>query len=115
MQVQNWNELEMEQMSPLVGRQVIHGANITLARLTLKKGAVVPEHHHINEQMATVISGKLVFLMEGERHVLNAGETLVVAPNVPHSVEVLEDSIVFDTFAPTREDWLRGEDAYLRK
>ena len=30
------------------------------------------------------------------------------------SVEALEDSVAVDLFAPVREDWRRGEDAYLR-
>jgi quercetin dioxygenase-like cupin family protein len=35
--------------------------------------------------------------------------------NVPHEVEALEDSVLLDVFSPVREDWLRGEDAYLRR
>jgi quercetin dioxygenase-like cupin family protein len=38
----------------------------------------------------------------------------VIPGNVPHRVEALEDSVVFDVFAPRREDWIRGDDAYLR-
>jgi len=34
---------------------------------------------------------------------------------VPHSVEALEDCVALDLFSPRREDWLRGDDAYLRK
>jgi hypothetical protein len=30
-------------------------------------------------------------------------------------VEALEDTIVIDVFAPVREDWVRGDDAYLRR
>ena len=37
------------------------------------------------------------------------------AANVPHEVEALEDSIVLDVFSPARDDWRRGEDAYLRR
>jgi hypothetical protein len=29
-------------------------------------------------------------------------------------VEALEDSVVLDAFSPRREDWIRGDDAYLR-
>jgi hypothetical protein len=29
-------------------------------------------------------------------------------------VEALEDSVAVDLFSPVREDWVRGEDAYLR-
>jgi hypothetical protein len=28
---------------------------------------------------------------------------------------VLEDSVAIDVFAPVREDWRRGDDAYLRE
>jgi unsaturated pyranuronate lyase len=108
-------ETEMEQMNALVGRQVLHAQNVTMARLVLKKGAVVPEHHHVNEQITTVLEGKLVFKMEGTEQIVEAGQSLVIPPNVPHRVETLEDSIALDVFAPVREDWLRGDDAYLRK
>jgi hypothetical protein len=30
-------------------------------------------------------------------------------------VEALEDSLATDLFTPAREDWIRGDDAYLRK
>ena len=46
---------------------------------------------------------------------LRAGEMLEIPPHVPHSVEALEDSVAVDLFAPVREDWRRGADAYLRK
>ena len=38
------------------------------------------------------------------------GASLVI-----RSFELHEDSIVLDVFAPAREDWRRGEDAYLRR
>jgi hypothetical protein len=34
---------------------------------------------------------------------------------VPHQVIALQDTVVVDVFSPCREDWLRGDDAYLRK
>jgi quercetin dioxygenase-like cupin family protein len=39
---------------------------------------------------------------------------LCIPPNVPHSVESLEDCVAVDIFSPVREDWVRGDDAYLR-
>jgi quercetin dioxygenase-like cupin family protein len=102
-------------MNPHLSRRVIHTANMTIARLHLKKGGVVPEHHHINEQVAFVVSGALKFNIGGVFQELRSGECLVIPPDVPHSVEVLEDSDVIDTFAPGRADWLAGDDAYMRK
>ena len=39
---------------------------------------------------------------------------LVIPPHVPHAVWAEEDTDVTDVFSPRRDDWIRGEDAYLR-
>jgi hypothetical protein len=46
---------------------------------------------------------------------VRAGQSLVLPSMVPHGVEALEDTDVLDTFTPVRQDWLNGDDAYLRK
>ena len=114
METVTWNEEPIDQLSPLIGRQVLNGDAMTLARITLTSGAVVPEHRHENEQIATVVAGRLRFVVGGEERVVGTGESVLIPGDVPHSVVALEDTIVLDVFAPPREDWLRGEDAYLR-
>ena len=115
MQLHRWSEVKKEQLNSLMTRQMIHGDNITLARFDLRKGAVIPEHSHINEQIMTFEKGRGRFVVGGQEVTISAGESLRIPPNVPHSGEVLEDSIVVDVFSPPREDWIRGEDSYLRK
>ena len=51
----------------------------------------------------------------GEDLVVGAGESLVIPPNVPHGVVALEDTVVTDVFTPRRDDWIKGDDAYLRR
>ena len=85
-----------------------------LARVVLKKGCVVPEHSHPNEQIAFILEGVLRFNLAGETYTVHAGEVLVIPADVPHSAEALEDTIDFDIFAPPRQDWITGDDAYLR-
>jgi quercetin dioxygenase-like cupin family protein len=115
MQHLDWRDIPNEHLNPLASRQVIHCERITMARLALTKGAVVPEHHHENEQVSTVKSGALKFLIGGKDEVIvRAGGVLVIPPNLPHSAEALEDTHVLDLFSPRREDWIRGDDAYLR-
>jgi quercetin dioxygenase-like cupin family protein len=114
METVRWDEEPIEQLNPSIGRQMLNGAAMTLARITLASGAVVPEHHHENEQIATVLAGRLRFALGDEERAVGAGESVLIPGNVPHSVVALEDSVVLDVFAPRREDWLRGEDAYLR-
>ncbi|HEY2018447.1 MAG TPA: cupin domain-containing protein, partial [Bryobacteraceae bacterium] len=98
-----------------VGRRAIHGANLTIARLEIKKDAVVPEHSHVNEQISMVERGALKFFIDGGEQIVSAGEVLVIPPHAPHGVVALEDTVVVDVFAPSREDWIRGDDAYLRR
>ena len=101
-------------MSPHIGRQFITGERAMLARVLLKKGAIVPEHHHENEQIAYILSGALRFVVAGEEYIVRAGEVLVIPSNVPHSAEALEDTVDLDIFTPPRADWIAGDDAYLR-
>jgi len=115
MQVQSWDGIENEQLNPLSSRQVVHGETMTVARMHLKKGCLVPEHSHHNEQVSMVEQGSLNFNIGGTERVLSAGDLVRIPPNVPHSVKALEDSIAVDLFSPPRQDWIRGDDAYLRK
>lgn len=115
MKLHRWNSILPEQLSAMLARQAIHTDRLTISRLELKKGAVVPDHHHENEQITILMAGKLQFVSADEDITIEAGEVLQIPSNVVHRVIALEDSWVFDLFAPVRADWLRGEDAYLRK
>ena len=115
MPLYSWNSMEQEQLNPRVGRKAIFSENMTIARLELLKDGVVPEHSHVHEQITMVESGALKFRLGGAEQIVRAGEVLTIPPHLPHSVEVLEDSVVVDVFSPARDDWRRGDDAYLRR
>ncbi|HUX28233.1 MAG TPA: cupin domain-containing protein [Terracidiphilus sp.] len=109
-----WADIAPEQLNPLTTRQYVVGTNTMLARLVLKKDAHVPLHHHMHEQISHVVEGALNFLLEGRVVTLRAGEVLCIPPHVPHEVIALEDSVALDIFNPPRQDWIDGDDAYLR-
>ena len=115
MQLYEWDQIKKEQMNPLFSRQVIHGKTMTVARLDIRKGCIVPKHSHHNEQISMVQQGSMRFNLDGVEKIVKGGEVMQIPPHVPHSVEALEDCIVVDLFSPPREDWIRGDDAYLRK
>jgi len=109
-----WETEPIEPLNQRIGRQMLNGDAMTLARITLAQGAVVPEHSHPNEQIATVLSGRVRFRLGDEEVVVDALASVLITGGVPHEVEALQDSVVLDAFAPRREDWIRGDDAYLR-
>lgn len=111
----SFNTMPLEQMSPTIARQFVTGEGGMLARIVLEQGAVVPEHSHHNEQISYILEGALRFIVGGEEKVVRAGEILVIPGNVPHSAEALERTIDLDVFTPPRQDWITGDDAYLRR
>ena len=45
---------------------MMHTEQLTVARVHLRAGAIVPRHEHHNEQVANVLTGRLRFLVDGE-------------------------------------------------
>jgi quercetin dioxygenase-like cupin family protein len=113
-----WTDIPAEALNPNLTRQFVSGSQSMIARICLKKGAIVPRHSHPNEQIAYILEGALLFLLGDEsdpqRALVRAGDILVIPANLPHSAEALEDTVDIDIFAPPRQDWLDGTDGYLR-
>jgi quercetin dioxygenase-like cupin family protein len=109
-----WNTVELENLNPLLQRQMIVGQDIMVARVLMKKGCIVPEHSHPNEQVTYILEGALRFWIDGKQIVVNAGEVLTIPPHMPHKAEALAETVDLDVFTPPRADWLNRTDDYLR-
>lgn len=109
-----WKSIPLEDLNPLLQRQFLVGQNIMLARVLLKKGCIVPEHSHENEQITYILEGALKFWIGGKEIVVKTGEVLTIPPNLPHKAEALEDTVDLDVFNPPRADWIDKTDQYLR-
>ena len=110
----SWSSMVIEDLNPLLRRHFVVGQEIMLARVLLKKGCIVPEHSHHNEQMTYILEGALKFWIDGRVIVVNAGEVLTIPSNMPHKAEALVDTVDLDVFTPPRADWIEKTDQYLR-
>ena len=113
-----WEDMPKEQLSDQLSRRLITGQDMMLAHVYLKKGCIVPLHHHINEQITYILEGALRFHIgaeDGQDIIVRAGEVLHIPSNVPHTAEALEDTLDVDIFSPPRQDWLDKSDDYLRQ
>jgi quercetin dioxygenase-like cupin family protein len=95
-----WNQVTREELNPKIAREMVVGEQIMLARVLMKKGAHVPLHHHVNEQVTYILEGALRFAVDGKEIVVNAGEVLCIPPNMPHEAWALEDTVDLDVFNP---------------
>jgi quercetin dioxygenase-like cupin family protein len=109
-----WSTVPLDKINPLIDRQFVVGQEVMVARVIMKRGAIVPLHSHHNEQITYILSGALKFWIDGKVIVVNAGEVLTIPPHMPHRAEALEDTVDLDVFNPPRADWMAGTDVYLR-
>jgi len=113
-----WDDMPKEEVSDMIDRRIINGDRMMLTHVYLKKGCIVPQHSHENEQLTYILEGSLHFWIgdNGEQEVtVGPGEVLVIPSNVKHKAEALEDTLDVDVFCPPRQDWIDKTDAYLRQ
>ena len=90
-----------------VARKILaYSENMMVCWLGLEKGAAIPMHQHIYEQSTTVVSGKCLYTVNGETKEIGAGDCVMIGPDVPHGIVVLEAMEALDVFSPMREDFL---------
>jgi quercetin dioxygenase-like cupin family protein len=115
LELMKWDDIEKEKLSETISRQMVWGEKVMAARVFLDKGAVVPRHAHHNEQLTMIFSGALKLIFDDREVTVRAGEMVLIPGNVPHAALALEDTLDMDVFSPPREDWIKKDDAYLRK
>src|SRR5262245_65923860 len=96
------NEIPEEKVTDLFSRKFFTGENITFAFLNMKKGCVVPLHHHDSEQFSYCISGALQFKIGDEELTLRAGEMVEIQSNVTHEAVATEDFTGIDILSLIR-------------
>lgn len=82
-----------------------HGESMTFGYVELKKGASIPSHHHIQEQITYIIEGELDMVIDGKQCRLSAGMHHVIGASVFHSAVARTDCKLIDAFSPVREDY----------
>lgn len=95
---------EREPVAGYHGR-FVHADTMTLAYWFIEAGAEIPEHHHLHEQVATVLEGEFELTVDGETHRMVGGDVAVIPSNVPHSGQAITDCRLIDAFQPVREDY----------
>ena len=86
--------------------RAIEADRMTIAVVELEPGAVLPEHHHENEQLGLVIAGAITMRIGTEKRELHIGDMYTIPSDVPHdALAGPEGAVVADVFAPPRADW----------
>ena len=98
-------EIDSKEIMPGYHGKLIHTQNMSLAFWEVEKGAKVPEHAHMNEQVMQVLEGKFEFTLDGNTNTYEPGDLVIIPPNFPHSGRALTPCKLMDVFSPTREEY----------
>lgn len=109
-----WKDIPYEKVNDHFRRKIAWDGKVMIGLTEVDKGYEVPAHSHDNEQVTWVMRGTWRFELEGKSLEVGPGEMIFIPANVVHKATAVEKLVAYDIFTPPREDWLKGEDAYLR-
>ncbi len=95
--------IEAREYMPGYLGKMVHGQNMTLAFWEVTRGAVVPEHSHVNEQIMQVLEGEFELTVDGVAKTYKAGDLVLIPPHCPHSGKAITHCRLMDAFSPVRE------------
>ncbi len=78
--------------------------SMSFAHYDFTAGASIHEHHHPNEEVWTVIEGRLEVTIDGETQVAGPGSIGIVPSDALHSVRALSDGRAIVANHPIRHD-----------
>jgi quercetin dioxygenase-like cupin family protein len=106
------SELTPETVTPGRGRYLAYTENLMMVVMELNDGPGSqpdPPHSHPHEQVACVVSGEVLFFLDGRPTRLGPGDMYTVPPNIPHCIQLLtKQAKLIDAFTPIRQDFLRN-------
>ena len=104
------NNIQAENVSQGVERRIMaYDEELMLVEVKPEKGGVGAVHTHPHHQVDYLVSGKVEFELNGEKKMMNPGDSVLIPPNVPHGAYALEDSVLLDIFSPARKDFLKNK------
>lgn len=105
MPFESLNEIKDQELIPGFTGRLIHTDKVTIAHFKIKAGSILPEHHHIHDQVSNVVEGEFEINVGGITQRLKPGSIAVIPSNTSHSGKAITDCYIIDVFCPLREDY----------
>lgn len=100
-------DIEFEAVNEMIKRKIkSYSDGLMVVEVHFDQGAEGYVHEHFHEQCTYVQSGKFEFNIDGDKRIVEAGDTIYMQPDIPHGAICLEAGILLDIFTPARQDFL---------
>lgn len=97
--------IEPRELIPGHHGRFVHSEHTTHVYWDIDQGAQLPEHSHPHEQVVSLLEGTYELIVDGQSHVLEAGNVLVIPGGATHSGEARTACRILDVFSPVREEY----------
>lgn len=103
----NVDSLEPVEFVPGLGFRPVLGQRTLTNFVSFAPGAMAPRHVHEEEQIVIVVSGELIFDLDGDVRTMRKGDVAVVPAWVPHAAWTTDSHCEeIDVFSPPRQSLL---------
>jgi quercetin dioxygenase-like cupin family protein len=85
--------------------KLIHADSMTFAHWEFDEGAEIHEHHHQQEEVWHILSGRLELIADGKIAEAGPGDVVILSPDTAHQVRVIEGGRAIVADHPARRDF----------
>ena len=108
MSVRSYDDVPVNDIAPGVHTRFVVGDTVMLNRVLFDEGAMSPLHNHSEEQIVTLVSGRMRVASGVQEYILEPGDVVIFPAYVLHQLEALEESVTIETLGVGGHIW-RGE------
>lgn len=102
------NELTRMSVGEGITRHILaYNDELMMVEVKFEKGIIADLHSHVHTQVSYIASGTFEFTVNGEKHIVTQGDSILMKSNEPHQCRCIEEGVVIDTFTPMRADFLQ--------
>ena len=91
-------------MFPGFEGRFIHSEKMSFAYWEISIDSILEEKSLPNEQVISMVSGRMAFTVDGEEIDFHEGMVLVIPPNVSYGAKAITKCKILDVSYPTRQD-----------
>lgn len=95
----------VRELFPGYRARLVHSDRMTFSYVDVDAGASFAEHDHPHEQVIHLLEGDFEVTVDGETHLMKAGDVAIVPPHARHRGTAITACRILDAFAPVRDDY----------
>ena len=109
----DFNTIPQHHLTDKIDMRFVTTSQFTVIQWNLMRGAKLPVHSHLNEQVIRVLKGDLEVHTGDDIFTIHEGEVIIFPAYVTHGFVALTDTVMYEQQTPIRQDFL--QEGFIQK